>query len=176
MLDWNLENRAMARFELKQERSMKCKNNVQLRAMVVWIQNACYATGSRVFGVETEDSDYDFVATEEEAKHFAESIGLDTDMVDCEKYGLRFMSLKYRKEQSDPYTNLIIVPDKIDFDAWVYATNEMISAGPRFCDPKWRRAWNFEALLAIHYTEVGQESRLEDLNPYVVGQINKKEQ
>jgi hypothetical protein len=87
-----------------------------------------FLTGSRAYGVATEESDWDVVVLTEETDKIAEMLGdleLEVTIVD-EGYdppSLRFTVSGYK-------INIIPVVDGYDYNAWLYATIMMKSRAP----------------------------------------------
>jgi hypothetical protein len=125
--------------------NMKCDTEIQLIALVDWIEKQ-YHTGSRVIGGYTETSDYDYVAEWDIATPFLANIGLQLPPKDkCEHPDYagskRFYSFKYRRNEQDQWTNLIVVPDHDDFNAWRSATDTLM--GSEFTEQAARRKTMF---------------------------------
>jgi len=106
--------------------NMKCTTEVQLISLIHWIENR-YHTGSRVIGGCGLESDYDYVVEWDIANGFLVNLGLELPPKD--KCGhpdyagsKRFYSFKYRRNEGDQWSNLIVVPDHDDFNAWRSAT------------------------------------------------------
>ena len=129
---------------------MKCDSMAQLTLMVHGIRKG-YATGSQVIGGAGPESDHDFVMTEAEARELARWVGVESKMCDCARYGLRFMSFKYRLSEGGQDTNLIVVPDNHDLEAWKFATEETKTIGGSVACHKKVRASVFECFLKIYY-------------------------
>lgn len=111
---------------------MKCDTEMQLSALCGWIERQ-YATGSRVIGGYTDKSDYDYVVEWDIANGFLINLGLHLppkDKCDHPDYAgsKRFYSFKYRRDQDDPWMNLIVVPDHDDFNAWQSATETLMGS------------------------------------------------
>ena len=104
---------------------MKCKSMHQISALITYMKENFSRTGSRVFGVATDKSDFDYVATNDEAQDMCKTIGVDFfKCKNIEEYASTFISVKY-SDFSDAWHNLIIVPHEIDLMAWQYATTEI---------------------------------------------------
>jgi len=139
--------------------NMKCNTEMQLFAIIGWIKTQ-FATGSRVVGGYTEESDFDYVVPWDIASDFLVNIGLQLPPQDkCEEYAgsKRFYSFKYRKEEEGPEINLIVVPDHHDFNAWKSATCELM--GSPFTEQAARRKTLFGWALNDAYNRYGLPGR-----------------
>jgi len=109
-----------------------------------------FATGSRKFGVQLDDSDYDFVMTYDAAHILFDDSGVPLDIpVEIQDYAGRFVSLKY--EYNDEWVNLIIVPTEVELDAWKYATEQMLMMDKELIKVKKERTKYFGWLLTEHF-------------------------
>ena len=133
---------------------MKCNDMVQLKKWIEWIE-CQFATGSRVIGGVTPSSDFDYVATAEDVKEAATSLGIDSDMVNAEEYANSFISFKYRMKEDGPWVNLIVVPDLVDFNAWIYATSTLIELPADLIKDSRRRKEMFGWMLNEYYRKAG---------------------
>jgi hypothetical protein len=120
---------------------MKCTTEIQLIALIHWIEGQ-FATGSRVIGGYRDESDFDYVVEWDIANRFLQNLGLclppKEQCSNLEYAGSkRFYSFKYRRDQKDPWINLIVVVDHDDFNAWRYATNALM--GSAFTENSARR-------------------------------------
>lgn len=129
---------------------MNCENTLQLSRLLDWVHEQV-ATGSQVIGGSTPESDHDYVATVKSLQKFARTIGLDAEYLNFEKYADgRSMSFKYRDSETDTWTNLIVVEDRIELECWIFATKvcrKQYAKG--YLRSKETRVLLFEALKAI---------------------------
>lgn len=86
-----------------------------------YIVDKCYHTGSRVFGVPNKDSDYDYICTADIYDNIINKLkSSDINFRD----GLYFKSIYVNVNRKN--INLICL-NRIDYDAWVLATETVIS-------------------------------------------------
>lgn len=128
---------------------MKATNDLQLKLLCRAIQEKGYHTGSVVFGVDRVDSDWDYVMTMEKAYLMYRALGIETFKPPKGDYAGSFISLKYLYYQT--WINLILVPTIEDFDAWRYATTEMLKMDKELILVKKDRQRFFGWLLTEHY-------------------------
>lgn len=102
---------------------MKAKSESQLIALCHMITLGGFPTGSRIFGVETKNSDYDYVMDMATAYPMYRELGIEPFKEPSEDYAGNFISLKYKS--GEKWINLILVPTEYDLEAWIYATEQM---------------------------------------------------
>ena len=114
------------------------------------------ATGSRVFGGCTENSDYDYVLT---ADGVQDLLQFPWGSLAGEYAGLFTSSRLHDSEGRD--INLIIVPEQVDFNAWSYATECMLNiplTGEEL--NRDQRTKIFGYFLLAHYKRYGNEDQI----------------
>jgi len=138
------------------------------KTLNLWVNTIIYHgthTGSRIYGVCTDDSDWDYVMDVATVRSCLRSIGIADSGEDAainwenaEKYfrGSRFMSFKYRNNQGIT-VNLIVVPDDLDVAAWRHATGYLESHDP-IADKKIRCSV-FESKMNEWYVQAGCPGR-----------------
>ena len=85
-----------------------------------WVKDLPLATGSRVIGGATEDSDYDYVCTAEEfKKKFPKYVSNLEEYVAGDD---SFLAIKENDEEGR-IINLIIVKDRQVLNAWAFTTS-----------------------------------------------------
>lgn len=127
---------------------MKALTLEQLSRIVSEIRTNGYPTGSKVFGVETVNSDTDFVMTYDEAWRLFTNVGL-LHLAPIEIYALGFRSQTYKLHNE--LVNLIIVQTEFDLLAWEYATTEMLKMDKEIIRIKTERTKYFGFLLTEFY-------------------------
>ena len=131
---------------------MKAKNELQLQHLCLLISEQGYCTGSRLFGVATKESDYDYVMTINHAYKMFGFLGIEAFKEPAEEYCCCFISLKYKWAKG--WVNLIIVPTEHDLEAWKYATENMLGMDKELIRDKKDRTKYFGWLLTEHYAYI----------------------
>ena len=131
---------------------MKAESEWQLKDLCRAIIRCGYPTGSRVFGVDKEASDIDYVMTIDQAYRMFKRIRIAPFKEPTEEYACCFISLKYLYDET--WVNLVIVPEDHDLDAWKYATENMIKMDKELIAKKKDRTKYFGWLLTEFYSYI----------------------
>ena len=127
-------------------------SELQLQNLCLLISERGFKTGSRVWGVHSKDSDYDYVMAMSNAYNLFRFVGIEPFKEPKEDYACCFISLKYHWPKG--WVNLVVVPGDDDLMAWKYATSEMHRVDPDLIKDKKQRTKYFGWLLTEYYSYI----------------------
>ncbi len=137
---------------------------ISRQLFIRYMKSHFLATGSQVFGVATEGSDFDFVATGSQLDSAINELGIKKFFRFllpegyAEEYADSGSDIKSYKFKSDcgKVFNLIVVPSEMDLEAWKYATLRMSVYPPVWISEKKVRTREFGYLLTQRYQQLNE--------------------